>query len=254
MKQYIFIIILIITIFVFYISLIPIKESMEDSTIPDNYGIKMDTSKSLRDLFAKLYYISMLDSNTQMDNGDNPTVCYKINKLSFYFDAINAFFDDKTEEEIMNVYGYIPAKQLAGQDVGEKPPVPIISSNGDYVNLIKLFTYSKMLKPYNDLKIWSKSDNLVTSHCKYTDSESNALVKCADNMLKDISELLKYFQNQVDTSGITYDGDSRSTGTGTGTLVNNNPATPVSSQSPNSNIPNIPNINTNFFKMPKMPM
>jgi hypothetical protein len=216
MKQYIFIIILIITIIVFYISLIPIKESMEVSTIPDNYVIKMDTSESLRDLLAKLYLISTLNSNVQMDNGDLPTICYKINTLSSYFIRINAFFDNKTEEEIMNVYGYKHPKQLAGQDVGEKPPIPIISSNGDYANLIKIFTYGKMLKPYIDLKIWAKGDNIVTTPCKYTDSESEALAKCAESMLTDINELLQYFQNQIDTSGITYDGDSLSTGTGTG--------------------------------------
>jgi len=257
MKQYIFIIILIITIIVFYISLNPIKESIV-STIPDNDVIIVDSSESLRDLLAKMYYNCMLDSNTPTKDGDMPTVCYKINRLFGYFEKIKDLFDDKTEEEIMNVYGYIPGKQLAGQDVGQKPPFPIIGSNEDYVNLIKLFTYGKMLKPYNDLKIWSKNDNVVTSHCSYNDSESNALVKCADNMLIDIAKLLKYFQYQVDKSEITYDGDSRSTGTGTGTPVN---ASSSISSVNNTRIPTTPvpitPVPITNFKMPtanfKMP-
>jgi hypothetical protein len=255
MKQYIFIIILIITIIVFYISLIPIKESIV-STIPDNDVIIVDSSESLRDLLAKMYYNCMLDSNTPTKDGDMPTVCYKINRLFGYFEKIKDLFDDKTEEEIMNVYGYKPIKTLAGQDVGEKPPFPIIGSNEDYVNLIKLFTYGKMLKPYNDLKIWSKNDNVVTSHCSYNDSESNAFVKCADNMLIDIAKLLKYFQYQVDKTEIRYDGDSKSTGTGTGTLVNTSSSilsvnnTPVSITPPPITNFKMPNLNIPYFKMP----
>ena len=255
MKQYIFIIILIITIIVFYISLIPIKESIV-STIPDNDVIIVDSSESLRDLLAKMYYNCMLDSNTPTKDGDMPTVCYKINRLFGYFEKIKDLFDDKTEEEIMNVYGYKPRKTLAGQDVGEKPPFPIIGSNEDYVNLIKLFTYGKMLKPYNDLKIWSKNDNVVTSHCSYNDSESNAFVKCADNMLIDIAKLLKYFQYQVDKTEIRYDGDSKSTGTGTGTLVNTSSSilsvnnTPVSITPPPITNFKMPNLKFPYFKMP----
>lgn len=249
MKQYIFIIILIITIVVFYISFNPIKESIV-STIPDNDVIIVDSSESLRDLLAKMYYNCMLDSNTPTKDGDMPTVCYKINRLFGYFEKIKDLFDDKTEEEIMNVYGYKSVKQLAGQDVGEKPPFPIIGSNEDYVNLIKLFTYGKMLKPYNDLKIWTKNDNAVTSYCAYTDSESNAIVKCADNMLIDIAKLLKHFQYQVDKSEIKYDGDSRSTGTGTGTLVNmysSKSSVPTTSV-PTTSVP-IPNFKIPNFKM-----
>lgn len=219
MKQCIFIIMLTITMIVFYMSLNPIKESIV-STIPDNDVIIVDSSESLRDLLAKMYYNCMLDGNTPTKDGDMPTVCYKINRLSFYFDAIKDIFDDKTEEEIMNVYGYKTGKQLVGQDVGEKPPFPIIGSNEDYVNLIKLFTYGKMLKPYNDLNIWRKNDNVVTSHCSYNDAESDAFVKCAKNMLIDMTKLLKHFQYQVDKSELTHYGDNKGTGTGTGIFAN----------------------------------
>lgn len=252
MKQYIFIIILIITIIVFYISLNPIKESIV-STIPDNDVIIVDSSESLRDLLAKMYYTSVLDSNTPTKDGDMPTVCYKINRLSFYFDAIKDIFDDKTQEEIMNVYGYKTGKQLVGQDVGEKPPFPIIGSNEDYVNLIKLFTYGKMLKPYNDLNIWSKNDNVVTSHCSYNDTDSEAFVKCAKNMLIDITKLLKYFQYQVDKSELIYYGDNKGTGTGTGIFANTNSSISSASAVNNNSVPP-----TNFkiqpFKMPNLKM
>lgn len=217
MKQYLFIIIL-ITIFVFYISLNPIKESIV-STTQDNYQINISSSESLRDFLAKMYYICILDGNTlEPSLNIKPTVCYKINRLYFYFNPIKDFFDNKTEFDIMEVYGPKKQAEIAGQPVGEKPPLQIIGSNQDYYTLIILFTYVKMLQPYNEMQIWAENEKgtspSVTSICNYSDNDSTEFVKCANNMLKDITKLLKYFQYQIDDSSLISYGDTTDTGTG----------------------------------------
>lgn len=218
MKQYIFFIILIITMYVFYISSCnPIKETIT-SSIPDNNMFVINSSESLRDFLTKMYYICILDENTvEQSSNVIPTVCYKINRLYFYFDSIKDMLDNKTEMEIMEVYGPKQQAVIAGQPVGEKPPNPIIASNQDYYTLIILFTYVKTLQPYNELHIWSKNAEgtpTVTSHCNYNDNDSVEFVKCAKMMVKDITTLLKYFQYQVDTSDIISYGDTLDTGTG----------------------------------------
>jgi hypothetical protein len=97
MKTYLFIILLIITLAVFFISCNKIKESV-DSSLPDSNQVVIDKSESLRDFLGKMRYICNLDENS-MYNNIKPSVCYKINKLYSYFDPIKNFLDNKTEEE-----------------------------------------------------------------------------------------------------------------------------------------------------------
>jgi hypothetical protein len=193
------------------------KESV-DSMIPDNNQIIIENSESLRDFLGKMRYICRLDQNT-LYNNTKPTVCYKINKLYSYFDSVKNFLDNKTEEEIMKAYGPEEQGEIAGQKVGPKPPTPIISSNYDYYTLILLSTYMKMLKPYNDLNIWSESNNsegkrVVKSLCDDNDNTSIQIVNCATNMLTDITNIIDYFQYQINTTDTIAYGDGADTGTG----------------------------------------
>jgi hypothetical protein len=216
MKQYLFIILLIITITVFFISCNKIKESI-DSSLPDNNQIVIDKSESLRDFLGKMRYICNLNENSIHEN-IKPNVCYKIFKLYTYFESVKDFLDNKTEDEIMAAYGPEEQQEIAGQKVGQAPPMPIIGSNYDYYTLILLSTYMKMLKPYNDLKIWVQNDNKdppnITSHCNYNDNDSIQFRNCARNMLTDITRILTYFQYQSDTTNVIAYGDGADTGTG----------------------------------------
>jgi len=219
MKQNLLIIIL-ITLFAFFISSYPIKESVDTtSNIPDNSQIVINSSESLRDFLGKMYYISNKNEN-DLDNNIKSTVCFKINKLSSYLDPISNLIDNKTEDEILQIYGPEKQEEVMGKKVGPKPPLPIIGSNYDYYMLILLCTYVKMLKPYKDLKIWEQniSDNAtvpnITSVCNNQDSESVQLVNCARFILDDIRKILSYFQYQTDTSDNVAYGDGADTGTG----------------------------------------
>lgn len=218
MKQYLFIIIIVIisviTLNIYYNS---IKESL-NSMIPDNNQITIENSESLRDFLGKMRYICRLDKNSLYDN-TKPTVCYKINKLYSYFDSVKHFLDNKTEEEIMTAYGPEEQGEIAGQKVGSKPPTPIVGCNYDYYTLILLSTYMKMLKPYNDLNIWSESNNaegkrVVQSLCDYNDNTSRQIVNCATKMLTDITNIIDYFQYQINTTDAVAYGDGADTGTG----------------------------------------
>jgi len=217
MKQYLFIIILIITITVFYISCNTIKESI-DSQLEDSYQVVIDKSETLRDFLGKIRYICNLNENGLINGSIKPNICYKIFKLSRYFEPIKNFLDNKGEEEIMTAYGPEEQPELAGQKVGQPPPMPIIGSNYDYYTLILLSTYMKMLKPYNDLGIWIQNDNKdppsITSSCNYNDNNSIQFRNCARNMLTDITRILTYFQYQSDTSNTISYGDGADTGTG----------------------------------------
>jgi hypothetical protein len=219
MKQYLFIILLVITIAVFYISYDTVKESISGnvSQLPDTNQIIIDRSESLRDFLGKMRYIANLDENSIYEN-IKPSVCYKINKLYTFFDSVKEFLDNKTEEEIMKAYGPEEQQEIVGQKVGPAPPMPIIGSNYDYYNLILLSTYMKMLKPYHDLNIWSQNDNnsppSITSSCSYNDNDSIQFINCARNMLNDIKNILTYFQYQSDNTNIVAYGDGADTGTG----------------------------------------
>jgi hypothetical protein len=216
MKQYLFIIILLITFAVFIISYNKVIETV-DSQLPDNNQIVIDKSESLRDFLGKIRYVCNLNENSIYEN-IKPNVCYKIYKLYSYFDPIKDFLDNKSEEEIMAAYGPEEQQELAGQKVGQPNPMPIIGSNYDYYTLILLSTYIKMLKPYNDLNIWVQNDNgnppNITSHCNYNDNNSIQFRECARNMLTDITRILNYFQYQIDTSNTVSYGDGSDTGTG----------------------------------------
>lgn len=214
MNKCIFIMIAMTTTFIFYMSLIPMKETL--STTEDNNKIEINNSENLRDFFEKMLYICNLDSNGGVDKtlGFTPTVCYKINRLYLYLNQVKDLLDAKTEAQIMDDYGPKQQQELAGQPVGNKPPLAIIGSNEDYRILIKLLTYAKMLEPYNEMKIWSKNEEgsgpSVTSHCNYTDIDSMEFVKCANKMLKDITKLLQYFHYQTESNPISY-GDTSDT-------------------------------------------
>jgi hypothetical protein len=202
---------------VFYISCNTITESV-DSQLEDNYKVVIDKSETLRDFLGKVRYICNLNENGLINGNIKPNVCYKIFKLYTYFDPIKKFLDDKTEEDIMAAYGPEEQQELAGQNVGEPKPMPIIGSNYDYYTLILLSTYMKMLKPYNDLGIWVQNDNKdppsITSHCNYNDHNSIQFRNCARNMLTDITRILTYFQYQTDTTNAISYGDGADTGTG----------------------------------------
>lgn len=219
MKQYLLIIIL-ITLLTFFISSYPIKESVDTtSNLPDNSQIVINSSESLRDFLGKMYYISNQNEN-DLNNNIKSTVCFKINKLSSYLDPIANLLDNKTEDEILQIYGPEKKQEVMGTKVGPKPPLPIIGSNSDYYTLILLCTYVKMLKPYKKLKIWEQniSDNAtvpnISSFCNNQDNESIQLVNCARFILDDIRKILSYFQYQIDTSEIIAYGDGVDTGTG----------------------------------------
>jgi len=219
MKQYLFIILLIITITVFFISYNTVIESLSStsSIVPDQNIVNIDNSESLRDLLGKVRYIVNLDEN-RMYNNIKPNTCYKISTLCSYFDSIKDFLDI-SEEEIMAAYGPEEQEETFGQPSGPKPPIPIIGSNYDYYNLILLSTYMKMLKPYNDLGIWVQNDNkdnpsTISSSCNLNDNTNIQFVKCAKNILTDIKLILSYFQYQTDTTNIIYYGDGADTGTG----------------------------------------
>ena len=219
MKQYLLGLIIVITIIVFCLSYSQITETIESSssTLPDNNQIVINNSESLRDFLGKMRYICNLDENTIYDSV-KPTVCYKINKLYTYFNSVKEFLDNKTEEEIMDTYGPQEEQVIAGQKVGPKPADPIIGSQYDYYMLILLSTYMKILKPYNDLKIWSQNNNesppTITSHCSYSDNDAIQFVSCAKNILSDITKILNYFQYQPDKSNQKLYGDTAETGTG----------------------------------------
>jgi hypothetical protein len=221
MKQYLFIILLLIIFVVFFISFNTIKESNlgNISQLPDTDQIVIDSSESLRDFLGKMRYIANLDEHS-IYNNIKPSVCYKINKLYTFFDSVKNFLDNKTEEEIMAAYGPKEQHEIAGQKVGLEPPMPIIGSNYDYYTLILLSTYMKMLKPYNDLNIWSQNDNnnppSITSSCNYNDNDNDSIqfINCARNMLNDIKNILTYFQYQSDNTNVIAYGDGADTGTG----------------------------------------
>lgn len=219
MKQYLLTILIIITLFIFSFSIFPIKESADTtSNVPDSSQIIINSSESLRDFLGKMYYISNQNENDIINNIKS-TVCFKINKLSSYLAPIANLLDNKTEDEIMEIYGPEKQEEIMGSKVGPKPPLPIIGSNYDYYTLILLCTYIKMLKPYQDLNIWQQnvSDNAVlniSSICNNQDDESVQLVNCARNLLDDIRKILSYFQYQSDTSNVVAYGDGADTGTG----------------------------------------
>ena len=221
MKRHIFIIILaIITITTFYISYSTIKESIDESSIPDNNVIVIDSNKTLRDFLGKMRFICNLDENS-IYNNIKPSICYKINRLQFYFSQVKDFLDNKTEEEIMSTYGYVDDRMeipTTGEKAGMPPPIPIIGSNADHNILIKLSVYMKILKPYSDRLIWQQNDSAnppsVTSACSYNTPEYIALVKSAKKILENIKTLLNHFQYQIDNSKTIAYGDGADTGTG----------------------------------------
>ena len=217
MKQYVLIILLLITIAVFFVSFNKIIETV-DSQLQDSNQIVIDDSESLRDFLGKVRYICNLNENGMYEN-IKPNVCYKIFKLYTYFEPVKNFLDDKSEEEIMEAYGPHEQQEIAGKKVGEPYPTPIIGSNYDYYTLILLTTYMKMLKPYNDLGIWVQNDNnnppSITSYCNNNnDNNTIQFRNCARNILTDITRILTYFQYQTDTTNMVSYGDSSSTGTG----------------------------------------
>lgn len=218
MKQYIILIIIIIIIITFnyYTSYNSIFEGAT-STMVDSNQIIIDNSESLRDFLGKLRSICYLDENS-LYNSIKPNVCYKINKLYNYFYQVKDFLKNKSEEQIFEAYGPQEQTEIAGKKVGPKPDIPIISSNYDYNMLILLVSYIRMLKPYSELEIWYQNDNgnppSITSHCSYNDKDSIEFVKCAKEMLTNITLCLDYFQYQTDDSNIQNYGDGLDTGTG----------------------------------------
>lgn len=215
MKQYLFIIVVIITITVFIISYNKTIEP-NNSQLPDSNQVVIDTSESLRDFLGKMRYICNLNENSIYEN-IKPNVCYKIYKLYSYFHPIKGFLDNKTEEEIMETYGPEEQQEIAGQKVGEPKPTPIIGSNYDYYTVILLSTYMKLLQPYNDY-MWNQTDNSnppnITSICNHNDNDSIQFRQCASNMLTDIKYILTYFQYQTDTTNAVSYGDGADNGTG----------------------------------------
>ena len=76
-----------------------------------------------------------------------------------------------------------------------------------------------MLKPYNELNIWSESNNaegkrVVQSLCDNNDDTSRQIVNCATKILTDITNIIDYFQYQINTTDAVAYGDGADTGTG----------------------------------------
>jgi len=193
---------------------------MDESSLPDNSAVVINNNKSLRDFLGKMRFICTLDENS-IYNNIKPNICYKINRLSYYFSQVKDFLDNKTEEEIMATYGYVDDRMdmpQTGQKVGIPPQIPIIGSNADYNALIKLTMYMKIIKSYSDRLVWQQNDNAnpanVTSACSYNTPQYIALVKNARKLLNNIKALLDHFHYQIDTSNMIAYGDGPDTGTG----------------------------------------
>lgn len=227
-KWQIILIIIIISILVFYNSHTCVASQKEKSSQKEGIatGINLpggndkavlDSIDNLKDFLEKLYFICILNENDVNTNKIQQTVCYKINILATYLPDILGNIIDTPMDILSERFGYRDTSVM-GMNIkaGPVPPPPIIGNNQDYIMFLFLCMSGRMLKPYIDCKIWTRtpdpSDNnktIITDMTNSTNINDIELVKCATFIFEDIKTTLAYFHNQVDkmdtSPGDTYD-------------------------------------------------
>jgi hypothetical protein len=183
-----------------------------------NKGIT--TNEDMRCIINSIYLLTH-ESEYEL-NEDNviKDICYKVHEVYKLIKPIADVLKEKSESEIWQIWGMEKTQYSGGVEV-TKPNTPILSSNKDYENFMKIFMYVDHFEILvEELSIWKEVEENdengrkkgITRMCKPVKTlEQKQRVAAARNLLNKLQKITQHFFNQYNNYKMVYYGDSKDT-------------------------------------------
>jgi hypothetical protein len=223
MKYWIILSVCVVIIGIIYYYTSNIKEGIGGPELPSgSFQAQINTTEDMRKFLEQMYMITLANANDQKEKDVNYTECYKLNILGTYLWPLLGPFSKLTITELLEQFGEKSDPKSAIREASEQQdttpkPTPIITSDIDYHNFMRLAILGKMIVPFSTMDnngdksvvLWYKSgDNNVTDICYKKWKDREAALVLGKTYLLQIGDMLSYFHRQVDNTGKIKNGDS----------------------------------------------